>query len=162
MTETRSSSVDVLLAGIEKRVLEDMWIGRGRVVLISTLTAFLTVSLIAWWLSIRDGGPTPGANRGASVVISILVAPILASATALITRRFRYCCAAAYAGGLSAVLGIGAFWWHRTGAAQSTPWWLALADLSVVLLTVAWLSVVATPMTRSQPDMRAQHLTNRR
>ncbi|MGD9517797.1 hypothetical protein [Mycolicibacterium sp.] len=55
---------------------------------------------------------------------------------------------------MASVLGIGAFWWVRTGRPDAPLTWLILADIAVVLLTAHWLTVIVTPIERSQPDMR--------
>ncbi|WP_158021340.1 hypothetical protein [Mycolicibacterium chubuense] len=162
MTDPRSGSVAEMLADIESRVLEDMWIGRGRRLIVVALTALLPVSVALWWTGNRSAPSVHDADRVSIVATVVLTLPVITSAAALIVRRFRYCCAAAYTGGVSAVIGIGAFWWHRTGQAQATPLWLSVADVSVVLLTLGWLSVVATPIERSQPEMRASNAADDR
>jgi hypothetical protein len=55
---------------------------------------------------------------------------------------------------LAAVIGIGVFWWVRTGQAEIGLLWLIVADLVAVTLTVGWMAVILTPIEHSQPDMR--------
>ncbi|MCK5756776.1 MAG: hypothetical protein KAH46_29145, partial [Mycobacterium sp.] len=87
-----------------------------------------------------------------------LIILALAAGSSLIaraTRRFRWCCAAAYLCGLGTVVGLGGFWWVRTGATGPTLSWLVgAADVAVLCLAVAWLTLLAAPVQRTHPDMR--------
>ncbi len=79
------------------------------------------------------------------------------SSIALWRRRFRWCCAAAYAGGLSTVAGLGMLWWHQTAPAALTRGpaaWMTVGVLCAAGLTVAWLRLITIPLERSQPDIR--------
>lgn len=88
------------------------------------------------------------------VTATSLVAASALSALALALQRFAWSCAAAYGCGLSSAIGIGAFWWLRTGRSGAPLGWLVVADVAVVAMTVGWVAVVVTPLGRSQPDMR--------
>jgi hypothetical protein len=151
---SRRDTVERTLADIEDRVLGEVWIGHRRAVAHGVLTLLLMVMTAVWWIDVVSGVSAPGPNRVPTVTAIVLSLASAASGLALGLRRFRGCCAAAYTCGLGAVIGIGAFWWLRTGRPGATLTWLMIADVAVVLLTAGWLSVVITPIEWSQPDMR--------
>ena len=154
MTGSRSDAVERTLADIEDRVLDEVWIGQRRAVVHGVLTVLLMVVTAVWWIDAAGEVSARGPNRVPTVTAIVLTLASAASGLALGLRRFRGCCAAAYTCGLGAAIGIGAFWWLRTGRPGATLTWLMIADVAVVLLTVGWLSVVLTPIERSQPEMR--------
>lgn len=155
MLKRRPEPVERMLAHIERRVLQDVWVDRVRMVAVGVLAPVLAVTALAWWLDLLLHRP-PGLSLIVPTVV--LVVLTLAAASSLIarfTRRFRWCCAAAYLCGLGTVVGLGGFWWVRTGAAGPTLSWLvAAADLAVLGLAVAWLTLLAAPVQRTHPDMR--------
>lgn len=138
---------------IERRVLQDVWIGPCRCAVTTALTVTVTVTAVAWC----RGGPAPAElPRGVPLVtVTLFLVASAVSAVALARRRYPWCCAAAYSGGLAAVIGIGAFWWLRTGRHQHCVTWLVVADLTTVVLTAIWLTVIVAPIERSQPDIRS-------
>ncbi len=154
MTGSRSDDVERTLADIEDRVLEEVWIGQRRAVVHSVLTLLLMVMTAVWWIDAVSEVSAHVPNRVPTVTAIVLTLASAASGLALGLRRFRGCCAATYTCGLGAVIGIGAFWWLRPGRPGATLTWLMIADLATVLLTAGWLSVVITPIERSQPEMR--------
>ncbi|MGJ6126727.1 hypothetical protein QN239_29530 [Mycolicibacterium sp. Y3] len=158
MAGLRHEPIERTLAGIESRVLDDIWLGPGRVAAQGFLTLMLAVSATMWWFNTIGGHSSHGLNRVPSITIFVLFAAAVVSAFALRLQRFRGVCAAAYAGGLAAVIGIGAFWWLRTGRPGASLGWLTIADIAAVLLTAGWMLVIVTPIERSQPEMRASQL----
>lgn len=155
MTGSGRDGVEHELAGIEHRVLDDVWIGRARTRVYAALIAVLAVTTTVWWLDATGEQSAHGSNRIPTATVMLLVTAATMSGIALWRRRFRVACAAAYACGLASVLGIGAFWWIRTGRPGALVTWLGVADVSAILLTIGWLAVVTTPIERSQPEMRA-------
>jgi hypothetical protein len=147
-------TVERMLQDIEHLVLEEVWLGRGRSVSGWALVASLIATALAW--------RTDAIGHVPSFAVAMLLLASGASTLALIRRRYRWCCAAAYCCGLAAVIGIGAFWWLRTGRFGAPLTWLILADGAVVLSTIFWLAVVVTPIERSQPDMRTPPVSQRR
>ena len=143
----KAPTVERMLDDTEHRVLEEVWLGRRRSVTGWALIASLVVTVTLWRIDATGRVPTT-----ATVMLS--TASVI-SGLALTLRRYRWCCAAAYSCGLASVLGIGAFWWVRTGRPDAPLTWLTLADLAVVLLTALWLAVIVTPVERSQPEMRS-------
>jgi len=83
------------------------------------------------------------------------------SALALWRRRYGWCCAAAYCGAVTTVIGMGSFWWVRTGHVGIGIAWLLVADVAVIMMTGGWLTVIITPVERSQPQMRARSVALR-
>lgn len=140
-------TVEQMMQHIETHVLEEVWLGRSRAGVGSALVVMLCTSAAVWRIDASGHVPTVAA------VMLLLASGV--SGLALARRRYRWCCAAAYSCGLASVLGIGAFWWLRTGRPGAALTWLMLADIAVVALTVLWLAVITTPIERSQPDMRA-------
>lgn len=154
MKDVRKESIRDALAGIERRVLDEVWIGRSRWAGHAALTVLLLAATGAWCVDVVGEVPGPGSYRVPVIGTLAHVVAAGASALALTARRFRECCAAAYACGLSAVIGIGALWWLRTGRPDAPGGWLIVADMTAVLLTIGWLSIVVTPLEYSQPEMR--------
>ncbi|MBI3692185.1 MAG: hypothetical protein HY239_16425 [Mycolicibacterium aromaticivorans] len=155
MKDVRKESIRHALAGIERRVLDEVWIGRPRWAGHTALTILLLAAIGAWCIDVVGEVPGPGSYRVPVIGTLAHMVAAGASALALTARRFRECCAAAYACGLSAVIGIGALWWLRTGTPDAPMAWLVVADMAAVLLTVGWLSVAVKPLEHSQPEMRA-------
>jgi hypothetical protein len=144
------AGVERTLLGIESRVLEEVWISSGRFACGWVLVVVTMSTALSWFAEtslVSVGVP--------AVATTLLVGAASASAAALVARRFAWCCAAAYCCGLASVVGTGAVWWLRTGGPDAPLGWLIVADVAVVALTVAWLSVIVIPLERSQPDMRA-------
>lgn len=131
---------------IEVLVMEEVWLGRRRSATAWVLVAALSSTTLVWRAEVTGNVVT--------VAVSTLLVASTASVLALVRRRYRWCCAAAYCTGLASVFGTGAFWWLRTGHFGSPLLWLTLADVAVVVLTGFWLMVIVTPIDRSQPDMR--------
>ncbi|GBG36726.1 hypothetical protein [Mycobacterium montefiorense] len=143
-----------MLRRIENRVLEQVWIARARRGVGGALVVVLAIAAWAWWLEAVARGLSGAAIALPAAAVVFFVAASALSALALALRRFRWCCAAAYCCGLAAVIGIGAFWWARTGTLAIGVSWLVLADLTTLVLCAGWLAVILTPIERSQPDMR--------
>ncbi|MEE6170164.1 MULTISPECIES: hypothetical protein [unclassified Mycolicibacterium] len=134
---------------IEANVLEEVWIGSVRYGVGMGLSAVLS-AVSAWWCL------GPGHASGGVPVVSAVMFGLAAvtSAMAVLRRRYRWCCAALYCCGLATVIGVGAFWWLRTGRHNAGLGWLVLADAAAIGLMLCWATVVVTPIERSQPDMR--------
>jgi hypothetical protein len=151
-------TVERMLQDIEHRVLEDVWLGRGRSAAGCALVAVLGTAVVAWWIDAVGFA----SNRMPTVAAAVLLLASGASGVALAVRRYRWCCAATYCCGLASVIGIGAFWWLRTGRSGAPMTWLVLADIAAVVLAIFWLAVIITPIERSQPDMRTPRVFERR
>lgn len=139
--DVRHESIRLALAGIERRVLDEVWIGRRRGAGYAALAILLLASTGAWCIDVVGEVAGPGSYRVPVIGTLAHVVAAGASVLAVKARRFRECCAAAYACGLSSVIGIGALWWLRTGRTDAPMAWLLVADTTAVLLTVGWLSV---------------------
>ncbi|GAS91800.1 hypothetical protein [Mycolicibacterium brisbanense] len=138
------------LRTIEGRVLDEVWLGRWRLTGGVVAVLVLAVGAVAWWC-VADTGAAQGIP---AVSLAMFALAGGASAAALARRRYRWCCAAAYFSGLATVIGVGALWWLRTGHHATGLAWLVAADLAVTALAGQWLTLVFTPIERSQPDMR--------
>jgi hypothetical protein len=145
------NDVDVMLRRISQRVLEDVWISRrAMVVTLAAATALGGAAATGWRTDVHSIWMS-------RVAIALFLLTAVLSAVALWRRRFRWCCAAAYAGGLSTVAGLGMVWWHQTAPAtlSSGPSaWMTVGVLCAAILTAAWLRLILTPLERSQPDIR--------
>lgn len=150
----RAGTVEHMLQAIETHVLDEVWLGRSRSAVGGALVVMLCATAVAWRTNVAGHVPTVAA------VMLLLASGV--SGLALARRRYRWCCAAAYGCGLASVFGIGAFWWLRTGPPGAPLTWLMLADLAVVALTILWITVITTPIERSQPEMRSPTALQRR
>jgi len=148
------------LQKIENQVLEEVSITRAWRAIGTALAIALAVLASAWWLGVAGQVSPQPPNLVPTVAVVALGGASAVSTLALRLRRYRWCCAAAYCCGLAAVIGIGAFWWVRTGQTGIGLLWLVFGDLVTVTLTLGWLAVIVTPIERSQPDMR-EHLVHR-
>lgn len=147
-------TVERMLLDIEHRVLDDIWLQRGRATAGWMLAIVLSATAVLWWLDSTSVG-SPHASSVVPCVAALML--LLASGTsglALARRRYRWCCAAAYCCGLATVIGIGTFWWLRTGPPGAPLSLLMVADTAVAMLTIFWLAVIIMPIERSHPDMR--------
>jgi hypothetical protein len=142
------------LRTIENRVLEEVSIQRAWRAVGSALAVVLACAASVWWLEVIGRESPHAAKTVSGVGVGALLVASVISAVALRLRRYRWCCIAANCGGLAAVIGIGVFWWVRTGQAEIGLLWLVVADLVTVTLTVGWIAVILTPIEHSQPDMR--------
>lgn len=155
-------TVERILQDIEHHVLEDVWLGRGRSATGCALVVTLSATAVVWWIDAISESPPHASNHVPTVAAAILLLASGVSGLALALRRYRWCCAAAYCCGLATVIGIGAFWWLRTGRPGAALTWLMLADMAVGVLTIIWLMAIITPIERSQPDMRRVRDLNHR
>lgn len=146
----RDTTIEDTLRGIENRVMGELWLGtarrRGGRMLAAALAAAAAVS----WL-----GAHRGAHTVALIASALFVVAAAISLVALQLRRFSWGCAAVYAGAVATVAGLGAVWWYRTGHVDSMPLPTLLGSIVSAALTAGWLSVLLTPIGRSQPDMRS-------
>jgi hypothetical protein len=155
VTGVRTASLEEDLAGIESRVLAEMWIGARRSAAYGLTSVILVLAALMWWHDVASYVAVRGSNRVPLVGLVALMIAATMSAWALWSRRFRACCVAACTCGLATVVGVGGFWWLHTGRPAAPSSWLLVADVAVAILTIGWLSVVLTPLERSQPQMRA-------
>ncbi|WP_155943045.1 hypothetical protein [Mycobacterium sp. 141] len=146
----RNGTLMNTLREIESSVLERVWLGSRRLVVGAALAATLAGASLMWWC----GRPVPGSSGVPAVSAAMFVVASATSAILLVRRRYRWCCAALYCSGLATVIGIGAFWWLRTGRHSAGLGWLVLADVVAMALALCWATVVVTPIEQSQPDMR--------
>lgn len=137
------------MRSIERRVYEDVWFPPLARRLGVAFAAILAVAAVMNFLH--------ASAAGGWVYVVTTTAFVLTSATSLIAlqrKRFRWCCASAYLSGLTTVIGVAEFWWHRTGGLADTPWAAAIGTLTAGVLTAGWLRLVLSPVERSQPDMQ--------
>lgn len=143
------------LRAIERRVVDEIWIGRTRRLTGATLTAVLAASAITGAVATSGGGYRV-------VLVAHLVGGVAAvtSVGALVFRRFNWVCAAAYGCTLAALAAGGAIWWYRTGAV-AVAWSTVTGCAVAALLGLGWVRLLVTPVERSQPDMRVYTSTPR-
>ncbi|MGY4709959.1 hypothetical protein ACXDF8_10465 [Mycolicibacterium sp. CBM1] len=147
-----NSDIEVMLYRIGQRVLDDVWISRRTTVVALGTSVALGGAATAGWLTDTHG---VWISRVAVALFALMSA---VSSVALWRRRFRWCCAAAYTGGLSTVVGLGGIWWHQTAPAAISPGpsvWMVVGVLCAAALTAGWLRLILTPLVASQPDSRA-------
>lgn len=146
----RDTTIEDTLRSIENRVMGDVWLGAARRhggrMLATTLG---TAAAVGWF------DADSHAHTIALVACALFATAALISLVALQLRRFTWGCAAVYACGLATVAGLGAFWWYRTGHVDAMPLTTLLGSILSAALTVGWLTVLMTPIGRSQPDMRS-------
>ena len=147
-----------MLRAIERRVLDDVWIGRRRRLLTGVVIASLATAAALGWADVhaRAADGTPGI-AGCAVALTLFTSTAVMSSVALLRTCFRWCTLAAYGGGIGTVVGLGVVWWHQTTPIAQSPGpraWMAVGTLCSVALTVLWLHAVLTPLERSQPDLR--------
>ncbi len=146
----RDTTIEATLRSIEDRVLGEVWLGRARCVGGRVLAAALVATALMGAVGAHAHSHT------VALTAHILgVAGALISLAALHLQRFAWGCVAMYVCGVATVAGIGAFWWYRTGHVNPMPLTTAMGSMLSAALTVGWLSVLMTPIHRSQPDMRA-------
>lgn len=150
--------LEAMLRRIERHVLDDVWIGRGRARLTAATVSILAAAAVFGWADVRARAVahTPGIVI-CSVALTLFSATALLSSVALRRSRFRWCTLAAYGGGLGTAVGLGVVWWHQTtphAECRGPAAWMVAGVLSSVVLTALWLRAILTPLTRSQPDLR--------
>ena len=152
--------VEQMLNTIERRVLEEVWIGASARRTMAVAATVLGVVAIAAWNHDTPLGADSGYNDW--VPKAAAAAFLLAAGTSLLAlfrKRFRWCCTAACVSAKSAATGFGALWWYCTTPNAETAWSTPLGCVGAVTLTATWLVVTFTPLDRSQPDMRARVAT---
>lgn len=147
-----------MLRGIERQVLDDVWIDPRRRVFTAVVIAWLAAAATLGWADVHDRAATgtPGV-AGCAVALSLFTATAMVSSIALLRSTFRWCTLGAYGGGLGTVVGVGVVWWHQTTPIAQAPGprlWMAAGVLCSVALALVWLRVIVTPLERSQPDLR--------
>lgn len=141
------------LRRIENRVLNEIWAGPRRIRIFVALCIVQAIATATWWLEFAANRPGNIAAYVPATALSMLVLAFGASLLAVRIRRFRWCLSAAFCCGLAAVIGIGTFWWLQTGTTVGLKG-LAVADIATIGLCIGWLTLVLTPIERSQPNMR--------
>lgn len=144
-----------MLRGIERRVLDDVWIDR-RLRMSTGVVVTIIIAAIALGRSDISAGPAARVPI-CLVALSMFLLTAAASSLAGLLRRFRWCFAAACTGGLSTLTGVGVVWWHQSGPPNQTHGpsaWMVIGVLCSAWLTATWLRVIITPLERSQPDIR--------
>lgn len=144
----RTRSMEQTLCAIERRVVHDVWIAPAARLTGAALTTVLCGAAVV-------GARTAfGAEyRVAFVAHLIALVAVVSSLGGLVFRRFAWVCIAAYGSSLAAVGTIGAFWWYRTGTVP-VPWPTSVCGVAVIPLAIGWVTLLAVPLERSQPDMR--------
>lgn len=146
-----SAHMKSMLRRIGRRVFDDVRMTRRTRIFAGTAVAALTAAAATGWVA--------GVHSGwiSRVAITLYLLTCAISSVALYRRRFRWCCASTYVGAVSTVAGLGVVWWHQTAppALSAGPAaWMVVGFVACATLTVTWLSVILTPLERSQPDMR--------
>jgi hypothetical protein len=146
----RDTTIEDTLRSIENRVMGDVWLGATRRHGGRMLAIALGFTAVAGWFDADRG-----VHKVALVACTLFATTAMISLVALQRRRFAWSCAAVYAGAVATVAGLGAFWWYRTAHVDPMPLTTLLGSVISAALTVGWLTVVTTPLGRSQPDMRS-------
>jgi hypothetical protein len=143
------------LRSIERRVLEDVHIGGIVRCTVVVAALVLTVSAVRGGLfGLQSAAGGLHADWLPVVATSAFVLACAGSVCALTRKRFRWSCCALYLAALAVVTGLAAVWSQQTGPGELS-WWAPLGVLAGTGLALAWSNVVAIPLDRSQPDMRA-------
>lgn len=146
----RDTTIEGTLRSIEDRVMGEVWLGaarrRGGRVLATALAATASAGVLDAYGHSHSVAFIAAALLGLGALISLV---------ALQLQRFGWGCAAVYVCGVATVAGGGAFWWYRTGHVDSLPIVTLFGSVVSAALTVGWLTVLMTPIHRSQPDMRS-------
>ncbi|MCV7228473.1 hypothetical protein [Mycolicibacterium komossense] len=139
---------------IERRVLEDVYIGRIlRLVVIAAVLVLATSAFLGGRFSVRSARDGLNGDWLSVVATTVFVMACGVSLCALARKRFRWSCLALYFDALALVTGLAAVWSQQTGP-SGLSWWAPMGVLAATALGLAWSSVVAIPLDRSQPDMR--------
>jgi hypothetical protein len=158
VTETADAQLEVVLSQISRRVLDDVWVSGRLHTCTLVLVHALAGATIIGWLSLTAKPDTLAAPCWVSyLAVTFFGLTALASGFAVRLRRFPWCCAAAYLGGITTVVGFGVVWWHQTappGRTLGPSVWMVIGVLGAAGLTLTWLGVILTPIERSQPDLR--------
>jgi hypothetical protein len=147
--------IDATLRRIWQRVLDDIWISRPARLITVVVVIISVCAAATGWADVNAGPTARMPICLVAAAMSLLTAA--ASSLAVLLRRFRWCCVAAYAGGLSTVTGMGVVWWHQSAPPAQTHGpaaWMVIGVLCSAWLTATWLRVIITPLERSQPDIR--------
>lgn len=152
------TQIESVLRQIGRRVLDDVWIGgRVRAVTFGAVATLAGAALNGWLGTAARATAQMPTGWISHVAIGLFTLTAALSSVAVRLRRFRWCCAAAYIGGIATVAGLGMVWWHQTappGRSAGPAAWMVIGVLACVTLTVTWLGVILTPLERSQPDIR--------
>jgi hypothetical protein len=143
------------LRSIECRVLEDVYIGRIlRCAVVAAVLLLAVSAFLGGRFSVQSARDGLNGEWLSVVAASVFVLACGGSICALIRKRFRWSCFALYFAALAVVTGLAAVWSQQTGPGELS-WWAPLGVLAGTALALAWSNVVAIPLDRSQPDMRA-------
>ncbi|MBT0567241.1 hypothetical protein [Williamsia sp. CHRR-6] len=148
------SRLDRELAAIERSVLDDMHLGRRRL-LLAAVDGALVVCLIMAVGSIADSARTDGQMCGlaiAGTAVGSLAA--LLTAVGVVHPRFRVCWMAAATSAVGTFLLLLGFWSLRTGPAAHLATPLLAATGCTLLVGVAWVGLMLAPLSSSHPDAR--------
>ncbi|WP_328354110.1 hypothetical protein OG976_22920 [Mycobacterium sp. NBC_00419] len=87
-----SSDVAEMLRGIERQVLDDVWIDPRRRVFTAVVIAWLAAAAALGWADVHDRAATgtPGI-AGCAVSLSLFTATAMVSSIALLRSTFRWC-----------------------------------------------------------------------
>lgn len=146
----RDTTIEATLRSIENRVMGEVWLGPARRRAGRVFAAALGVAAV---ISVIEAHQR---SHGIALTAGVLfLSGAFISLAALRVQRFGWACAAVYVCGVATVAGVGAFWWYRTGQVDSMPLITLFGSIVSAVLTVGWLTVLMTPIQRSQPDMRS-------
>ena len=152
------TQIESVLRQIGRRVLDDVWMsGRARAFTLGAVATLGGGALNGWLDTAAKATAQTQTVWISQAAIGLFVLTAALSSAAVGLRRFRWCCAAAYLGGIATVTGLGMVWWHQTapsGRSAGPSAWMVIGVLACATLTVIWLSVILTPLERSQPDIR--------
>ena len=144
-----------MMRSIERRVLEDMWIGVARRTTILAAVAMLaTAACFGARFSLQSARDGLHGDWLSVVATCVFVLACASSLIAVTVRRFRYCCLSLYLSALATVTGVGALWSQQTGT-TGLSLWAPLGCVTAAALGIGWTRVLAIPLRQSQPEMRA-------
>ncbi|WP_327147187.1 hypothetical protein [Nocardia sp. NBC_01329] len=141
---------DKALRGIERSVLDEMFLSWRLVLVLSAAFAGLLLSVAA---------ASPAAVTAETPLLpllSLLASGVVAVSAlgGIVARRFSWACFAAFAAGMGAALSVLAFWILRTGGANSGAGWFGTTAACEVVLLFSWAGSALTPLADSQPECR--------
>jgi hypothetical protein len=146
-----------MMRSIERRVFEEMWIGvAGTTALLAAVAVLVGVVCFGARFSLQAAHDGLSGDWLSVVATCVFVLACASSLVGVTVRRFRYSCLALYLSALATVTGVSALWSQQTGTAGLSLW-APLGCATAAVLGLGWTRVLAIPLSRSQPDMRAAH-----
>ncbi|WP_433492531.1 hypothetical protein [Nocardia grenadensis] len=138
------------LRGIERSVLDEMFLSRRLVLVLSVAAVGLVLSVAA------ASSAALTAEKPLLPLLSLLVSGVvtLSALGGIVARRFSWACFAAFTAGVGAALSVLAFWILRTGGVNSGAGWFGAMAACEMVLLVGWAGSALRPLADSQPECR--------